>query len=105
MDRMVLPNYLQHRLLNNKKQFMQQQQPPKLNIDLKKTTPFTCDVCGNSVFQEGVLLRKASKFLTGTMQDAIVPVPVFCCSKCGHVNESFLPPDIRSTDDTEDTIL
>jgi hypothetical protein len=41
------------------------------------------------------MLRKASKFLTGTAQDAIIPLPVFSCSKCGHVNNDFLPEQLQ----------
>ena len=70
---------------------MEQQQ---LNIGLDKTTATSCDEGSNEVFQEGVLLRKASRFLTGTAQDAIIPIPVFTCSKCGHVNEEFLPKNL-----------
>jgi uncharacterized Zn finger protein len=67
---------------------------PQLNISLDKTTAASCDECGNEVFQEGVMLRKASRFLTGTSQDAIIPIPVFACSKCGHVNVEFLPKNL-----------
>jgi DNA-directed RNA polymerase subunit RPC12/RpoP len=70
----------------------------QLNISLDKTTSIFCEECGYQVFKEGVILRKASKFLTGTSQDAIVPIPVFACSKCGHVNEEFLPSLLKSTD-------
>ena len=24
-------------------------------------------------------------------QDALIPIPVFACGKCGHVNKEFLP--------------
>lgn len=68
----------------------------QMNISLDKTTGITCDSCKNNVFQEGVLLRKASRFLTGTAQDALIPIPVFACSKCGHVNNEILPPQLRS---------
>lgn len=68
---------------------------PKLNISLDKTTPIVCEECGNSIFQEGVLLRKASKILIGAQQDALVPIPVFTCSKCGHVNAEFLPAELK----------
>jgi uncharacterized Zn finger protein len=68
----------------------------QLNISLDKTTGMSCDECGNEVFQEGVLLRKASRFLTGTAQDAMIPIQVFACSKCGHVNEEFLPMQLRN---------
>jgi hypothetical protein len=39
---------------------------PKLNVTLDKTTSITCDECGGQVFTEGLIIRKASKFLTGT---------------------------------------
>jgi uncharacterized Zn finger protein len=67
-----------------------------MNISLDKTTGVTCDKCGNHSFQEVVLLRKASRFITGTAQDAMIPIPVFACSKCGHVNEEFLPMQLRN---------
>jgi hypothetical protein len=73
-----------------------QQQAPKLNISLDKTSAIVCEECGNTVFQEGIMLRKASKFLTGTSQDALIPIPVFVCSKCGHVNSEFLPEELRT---------
>jgi uncharacterized Zn finger protein len=72
------------------------QEQMNLNISLDKTTGMSCDECGNEVFQEGVMLRKASRFLTGTAQDAMIPIQVFACSKCGHVNNEFLPLQLRS---------
>jgi uncharacterized Zn finger protein len=78
---------------------MSQQQQMKLNISLDKTTPMTCDECQHEVFQEGVMLRKASKFLTGTTQDAVVPIPVFACAKCGHINSDFMPKELQGTEE------
>ena len=78
------------------------QQQVKLNFSLDKTTPIICERCNNSTFQESVLIRKASKFLTGTSQDAIIPIPTFCCSKCGHVNEEFLPAELKTQTVTND---
>jgi len=74
------------------------QEQPRLNIDLTKTQEIVCDKCEGKVFQEGLMLRKASKFLTGTMQDALIPLPVFSCSACGHVNEEFLPEPLKNKD-------
>ena len=78
-----------------------EQQQMNLNITLDKTTPVTCDECGGETFQEVVLLRKASRFVTGTAQDALIPIPAFACVKCGHVNEDLLPPQLRKNEDTE----
>jgi len=71
------------------------QEQMNLNITLDKTTGAFCEKCENEVFIEGVMLRKASRFITGTPQDAVIPIPVFACSKCGHVNEEFIPSQLR----------
>jgi len=71
---------------------MNQQQ---LNIDLSQTTAMVCDECQGEAFREVLLLRKASRFVTGTPQDAIIPIPVFACAECGHINESFLPAQLK----------
>ena len=60
------------------------QEQMNLNITLDKTTAAKCDNCENEVFIEGVMLRKASRFITGTAQDAVIPIPVFSCSACGY---------------------
>jgi uncharacterized Zn finger protein len=75
-----------------------EQQPINLNISLDKTVEIVCDKCSGKVFQEGLMLRKASKFLTGTAQDALIPLPVFSCAACGHVNEEFLPEPLKNKD-------
>lgn len=64
-------------------------------IDLNQTTEVTCDKCGGVTFQEAMQLRKVSALLTGTGQPGLVPIPVFCCSNCGHVNEEFLPRELK----------
>lgn len=58
---------------------------------LSNTKPVVCENCGNDVFVEGVKLRKVSRLLTGDTKDGVLPIPVFACSKCGHVNKEFLP--------------
>jgi len=73
---------------------MENQQQLKLNLD--ETISVTCESCGSEVFREGMMIRKASRFITGTPQDALIPIPVFMCAKCGHVNEMFLPKNQSS---------
>jgi uncharacterized Zn finger protein len=60
-------------------------------LDIKQTTAIKCESCENETFSEVVYLRKASKLLTGSSQDSIVPIPTFQCSKCGHINKEFTP--------------
>jgi hypothetical protein len=72
------------------------QEQMNLNITLDKTTAVICSGCEGEVFTDSVMLRKASRFITGTAQDALIPIQVFSCVKCGHVNEEFLPSQLRN---------
>lgn len=72
---------------------MQQQ---TINIPIEDTTPVLCEECNNTYFEQAVLLRKVSALLSGTGQTSYLPIPVFACNKCGHVNEEFKPREIKS---------
>jgi len=68
----------------------------QMRLDFSQTTPITCEKCKGQLFKEVMLIRKASRFVTNAPQDSYVPVPVFACTKCEHVNDEFLPPVLRS---------
>lgn len=72
----------------------QRQIQPK--IDIKSTTPTLCEKCEGEAFQEAIILRRVSAIVTGTGKDGYLPVQVFACVKCGHVNSQFLPDELRS---------
>ena len=67
---------------------------PQLNIDLKNTTGIQNSE-GGSVFQQGLILRKISKFLAGTPEDAIVPIPVFYDPHTFKIFAEALPKELR----------
>jgi hypothetical protein len=69
----------------------QLQQP---GIDLKTTTSIEAPG-GTQIFQQGVLLRKVSKFLAGTDNDAILPIPIFYDPSSGKILSDTIPPDLR----------
>jgi hypothetical protein len=72
----------------------QQNNQPQLNIDLKNTTSVeTPD--GGVIFQQGMVLRKVSKFVVGSEEDALIPIPVFFDLKTGKIIKDTLPPDLR----------
>tara|TARA_R100000008_G_C3441059_1_gene94442 strand:+ start:220 stop:456 length:237 start_codon:yes stop_codon:yes gene_type:complete len=58
-------------------------------IDMSKTTPLKCDACGGQTFKQTLLLRKMSALVSPNGQEAIIPVGVFACEKCGNVNKEF----------------
>ena len=73
---------------------MDQQQMQMPNIDLSKTTPITTKV-GGQVWQQGVILREVSKFITGTPENGIIPIPVFWNPETGEILTNTLPPELR----------
>ena len=73
---------------------MNQQKPVQLKVSLDKTVPVVCEECGSQAFQEALMLRKVSKFLTGDSQDGVLPIQTFVCAKCGHINKDFYPKEL-----------
>ena len=65
----------------------------QFNIDISQTTPVVCEKCGHEHFIQVSMIRKLSQMLSPTGQPALIPIPVFACAACGHVNEEFLPND------------
>ena len=59
------------------------------SIDFSKTTQICCEACGGSTFKQTLLLRKLSALVSPNGQETIVPMQVFACEKCGHVNKEF----------------
>ena len=58
-------------------------------IDISKTTPIKCEKCEGSTFKQTLMLRKLSSLVSPNGQETIVPMAVFACEKCGHVNSEF----------------
>jgi len=69
-------------------------QQPQINIDLKNTQPVESP-SGNQIFAEGVILRKVSRFVAGTDEDAIMPIPCFYDVQTGEILVETLPKDLR----------
>ena len=74
-------------------------QPP---VKLEDTTAFVSPE-GNQIFQQGVLLRSVSKFVAGTDEDAVMPIPVFFCPDTKKIVGLTLPPEIR--DEYKDDLI
>jgi len=69
----------------------QVQQPP---IDLKNTTAIK-NFDGGVIFQQGVVLRTVSKFVMGTDEDALLPIPVFYDPSTKKILKSSVPKELR----------
>ena len=69
-----------------------------MQLDMSQTEPVSCDNCGHLFFKEALALRSVSRFMTGTGQPGIVPIPVFVCNECGHCNSQFMPQEVDKMD-------
>ena len=75
--------------MNNQQQF---------NVDISQTEAETCEQCGNNTFVQVYQMRRLSALLSPTGQETKIPIQMFACHKCGHINKSFLPKE--ETNDT-----
>ena len=66
---------------------------PGLNIDMSQTTAQTCESCKNDTFIQVFKMRKLSALLSPAGQESMIPIQVFACAKCGHINKGFLPQE------------
>jgi len=65
------------------------------NIDLTHAKTLECDKCEGKGFRQTMMLKKLSALLSPSGQEAIIPVGVFACDACGHVNKEFQEADIK----------
>jgi len=62
-----------------------------INVGLDQTLEINCDECESSVFRPAFLLRKVSPLVSPSGKEAVIPIQVFACASCGHINEEFMP--------------
>lgn len=67
---------------------------PQLSLDLSKTTPILT-AAGGKVWHQGYLLRKVSKFITGTPDDNVLPIQVFYDPETGEILKEGLPEELK----------
>ena len=73
---------------------------PELKITpeiIKQCKTLTCD-CGGMLFQEGMIFKKLSQFISPSGKDEILPVTVVICQKCGKVPNEFNVNDVLPTE-------
>ena len=58
-------------------------------VDVSQTIPVKCEKCENQTFKQTLLIRKVSALVSPNGQEQYVPIAVFACEKCGHVNTEF----------------
>ena len=64
-------------------------------VDLTHAKTLECDECKCKGFKQTMMLKKLSSLISPTGQEAIIPVGVFACEACGHVNKEFEEAEIQ----------
>lgn len=68
----------------------EQEQMAELARLIRTAEDVHCDSCGATNFINIYKIRKISGLMSGSGRDMVIPVPVYACADCGHVNEKFL---------------
>lgn len=81
---------------------MQNLQDPtqQLNINLPNTQKIN-NFDGGSIFQQGFIIRKVSKFVLGTDEDAVLPIPVFFDPSSKKILRDSIPLELREEYENE----
>lgn len=79
--------------------------PPKIPVDLSKSTAVVCENCKNQTFNQVMIMRHLSAILSPTGEAGNVPIPTFACNACGHINREFVPAFMRTEAPRNDTIV
>jgi len=70
-----------------------------VQVDLTQADTILCEKCSNGLFIQSFFLKKISALMSPTGQEAIIPVQVYSCGNCGHIN-SKLNPTARPSEET-----
>lgn len=60
----------------------------KLNVN--ELDDIICEQCQSKLFTPVFLLKKVPLIYTGTGKEELLPIQLFECAKCGHVDKSIL---------------
>tara|TARA_R110000851_G_scaffold150849_1_gene291756 strand:+ start:188 stop:436 length:249 start_codon:yes stop_codon:yes gene_type:complete len=66
---------------------------PQMNVDLNNTE--SVEHKNGKIWTQGFIIRKISKFVAGTDEDAMMPIPIFYDSVSGEILQATLPKELR----------
>ena len=65
---------------------------PQKQIKMEDTESLICDACGNYTFIKSYFIRRVSRLMSPSGQEAMIPIEVFACGNCGKVPDKMMPP-------------
>ena len=70
-------------------------QQQQININPDDLVDVVCEKCGCQVFTPAFLFKKLSAVLSPNGKDSMIPLNVFKCNDCGHINKEFEDMDVK----------
>jgi uncharacterized Zn finger protein len=61
--------------------------------DIINAKSVKCEQCESETFTNVFIIKSISALLSPSGKEINVPIPLFACSKCGHINKNFLPDE------------
>ena len=74
---------------------MNGEQQQKININPEDLEDVVCEKCESQCFEQTFLFKKLTAVLAPSGQDTMLPLQIFRCADCGHINEIFMPSDTK----------
>ena len=74
-------------------------------MDLKN---LKCDKCQSETFTQGFILKEVPSILSEDGKPGLIPIPVFICANCGHVNDKYNPlkqPNINLNNQQQSSLI
>ena len=68
-----------------------QREQKGLNINHEDLEYVHCDKCGCQTFEPIMVFKKLSAVLSPTGQTSLIPLQLYKCTDCGHINDEFIP--------------
>ena len=62
-----------------------------IRVNLDDSENIACEKCECTYFSPAVMINRLSALVSPTGQETLVPIQLFQCTNCGHVNNEFLP--------------
>ena len=70
-----------------------------VNINPNDLEDVVCDKCGSQCFEPTFLFKRLSAVLAPSGKDTMIPLQIYRCADCGHINDIFLPKTAQPIDE------
>ena len=61
----------------------------QISFNLNEATDVPCDECGSLHFMPVCSMKRLSALLSPSGEEMLIPVQLFACISCKHINEEF----------------